>query len=367
MIIRSITVFLSLFQVTSSSNYQQHLKNNEISDHAPIISFSAVGDWGGVPVKPYQVPWGHRVAKSMNRIAPIYDTDFMLLIGDNFYWDGVKNLEDDRFENTFQKTFDQEKLPNLSNMPMFIQTGNHDYHGNITAQVLYTNSPKNVNNRWKFPYFWYKINFPEMERLYDFKVEIFMIDTMALQGFGSKDFSSKEEIENRKFEQYQWLEFELANSEADFIVVAGHHPIFSISTHGPTKILVDELLPILEKYNVNFYVCGHDHQLQFLKYKDDDSKFNQKPQFVVAGMATLPNPRRVNRNSLPDYIENKFFYSKTGLKSHGGYVQFVIHGDKIRVYYIDAKTDEVIYSSSSGKRVIPGKVVDKNKPCRACS
>ncbi len=57
--------------------------------------------------------------------------------------------------------------------------------------------------------------------------------------------------------QYQWIEDTLAASKADYIIVAGHYPIYSIAEHGSTADLVKNLMPILQK------MCG---QLRFYIY-----------------------------------------------------------------------------------------------------
>ena len=51
---------------------------------------------------------------------------------------------------------------------------------------------------------------------------------------------------------------------ANYLLVAGHYPVYSIAEHGPTKCLIDKLLPMLEMYNVTAYINGHDHNLQVI-------------------------------------------------------------------------------------------------------
>jgi len=45
--------------------------------------------------------------------------------------------------------------------------------------------------------------------------------------------------------------------------------VWSVGRHGPTEALKDRLRPMLIKYNVNAYFCGHDHDMQHIH--EDDS------------------------------------------------------------------------------------------------
>lgn len=44
-----------------------------------------------------------------------------------------------------------------------------------------------------------------------------------------------------------------------WLLVAGHYPIYSKGQHGDTSELKSYLLPLLLKYKVHAYLCGHDH------------------------------------------------------------------------------------------------------------
>ena len=51
-----------------------------------------------------------------------------------------------------------------------------------------------------------------------------------------------------------------------WLLVAGHYPIFSQGSHGDILELKRYLLPLLLKYKVHAYVCGHDHISEHLQY-----------------------------------------------------------------------------------------------------
>ena len=61
--------------------------------------------------------------------------------------------------------------------------------------------------------------------------------------------------------QWQWINSTLAASTADWLIVCGHYPVWSIAEHGPTPSLVQMLKPMLEANKVAFYLNGHDHNV----------------------------------------------------------------------------------------------------------
>lgn len=57
-----------------------------------------LGDWGGLPSFPYHTAIEVGVAKQMSTVAKKFGPQAILALGDNFYFDGVKNSDDKRFE-----------------------------------------------------------------------------------------------------------------------------------------------------------------------------------------------------------------------------------------------------------------------------
>jgi tartrate-resistant acid phosphatase type 5 len=175
-------------------------------------------------------------------------------------------------------------------VPWYIIAGNHDHLGNIQAQIDYTHKSK----KWTFPNYFYKAQyaFGKANTL----VDIIFIDTIVLCGqtfdvegrslfswLGAK--SLKPENPEKKYEklaeiQWKWIENELANSNADYIFVVGHYPIYT-NAGISFKCLESRLDPLLRKYRVNAYLSGHDHNLQH--FFDDGKDSGSQMRYIISG------------------------------------------------------------------------------------
>lgn len=70
--------------------------------------FFVVGDWGGLPTSPFDTPSEVAVASAMGQMGLKLNTTFQLALGDNFYYDGVKAVNDSRFQVN-----DRDLLPHI--------------------------------------------------------------------------------------------------------------------------------------------------------------------------------------------------------------------------------------------------------------
>ena len=83
--------------------------------------------------------------------------------------------------------------------------------------------------------------------------------------------------------QLLWLESVLASAKEDWIIVAGHHPIYAYTPKEESERLdmqkrVDS---ILRKHNVDMYICGHIHNFQHIRVPGSDI------DYVVNSAASL--------------------------------------------------------------------------------
>lgn len=211
-----------------------------------MISLFAIGDMGAPTFIRSKVA---QILKTQKKTAVIG-------LGDNFYNYGIDCSTSPRWRTEFLDVFRPD-------CPWYMILGNHDYLGNIQAQMDFTLQ----NSFWKMPsrYYDQKIMFPKLNEY----VHLFCLDTFELSpteskanslGMGSNYSSLASRFDPQK--QLTWFEQQLANSSATWKIVAGHYPVFSCGAHGDNQELRDILLPLFQKYQVDFYVSGHDHNLQ---------------------------------------------------------------------------------------------------------
>ena len=253
-----------------------------LSDDANVIEIAkddvniiAVGDWGGLPTWPWFSPGQKSVAKAMDKVAGQMGSDFVLALGDNFYFDGISgDAHSKRFEKTFQDVYEGANLQ----IPWYVCAGNHDYKGNITAQISYTDV--DPTGRWIFP----KEYHAHIYQANNVRVHVILLDTIELNNV-SEEHLNKNEGDEGYFsaiplaeksvaqEQWDWLENELSTSTANYILVGGHFPVFSACSHGNTPTLIRHLKPLLEQYDAHYLSGKPSYHYYFLVcrcYADDE-------------------------------------------------------------------------------------------------
>ena len=72
----------------------------------------------------------------MDRECENNSCDFLVGLGDNFYWDGVKNDEDPRFKFTFENVYGKSsERENIKTLDFWHILRNHDYRWDILISV----------------------------------------------------------------------------------------------------------------------------------------------------------------------------------------------------------------------------------------
>lgn len=262
----SNTTFTSFFKTNISNKYINQTK---------LIVFGDIGYYN------------ERLYKMINISKSIMNNnDKIILLGDNFYYDGVEDIYDPLW-NTYEYFF-----KNISKNNIYSVIGNHDYHKNPRSQIN--------NIYWNTPSFYYKLEL-------DNSADLFFIDTVQLYKEHCNITTSKiERVHNKDIniienEQIEWLNWELMKSYHKKKIIFGHYPIVS---NGFYEKLMDPfynvLLPILIRYNVSAYVSGHEHNIQYVNKKIEYYNLNQ---FIIGSSSE----NRVNEYRNTNISHNDMF------------------------------------------------------------
>lgn len=271
------------------------------------LSFLVVGDWG----KPDLSADARAVAAQMAKEAEARDASFVISAGDNFYGEGVDSVNDPLWKTVFEDVY---SAPSLQ-VPWYVVLGNHDYEARPDVQLAYALT----SSRWIIESRYYVIQKSVSD---DVTADFFFLDTTMLGHgrFSGKRFKPEDDAEA----QLDWLDAMLAASPANWKIVVGHHPIYSGGRHGNTRALVDALLPILKRHDVQVYINGHNHNLEHVE--------RGGIHFLTSGAGAEPQPAKE--------VKGTRFVAETL-----GFLSATLTADELRIAFVD-DTGAVLHGSS---------------------
>lgn len=191
-----------------------------------IIAF---GDWG-METSDFRM--------GAERLGTVNATTTILL-GDNFYDDGVKSVDDPLWElfRDIRNTSDE----------FYAIVGNHDYIESAQAQVTYSKT----DPKWVMPalYYYSRLNTSDDSGTY--------ICGVFLDSYKFDDT------------QLRWSRVILSSgecqSEKAYRMVFSHHPIHTVGIFQESDIVKQlnaEMKPVLEEFRVHAFVAGHEHDME---------------------------------------------------------------------------------------------------------
>jgi len=304
-IFKSIWVVLA-FLIISCTNQKEAKTEKPIplvtsKTFGKALNFLIVSDWGWNGFYHQQ-----EVADQMAKTADSVDAKFIVSCGDNFQINGIASTQDPLWISSFENVY---KTPSLL-VDWYPVLGNHDYHGSPQAEIDYSK----ISRRWRLTDHYYTI----VKRVNDsVSARLIFLDTSPMVEAYHKNPNLFPEIAKQDTaKEIRWLKDVLSNAKEQWILVFGHHPVFSASkTHGNTKEMIERVEPLLEKYHAQFYFCGHDHDLQHLH------KPGQSVDYIVTGAGGEPRP--FSSDSLTVFSGSEPSFSVVSLKSDSIYVCFV--------------------------------------------
>ncbi|MBC7475700.1 MAG: metallophosphoesterase, partial [Candidatus Sericytochromatia bacterium] len=207
--------------------YFNHYKINSVKDKSikskDETRFVAFGDFGTGDANQY------KVARAIEAKCKKDGCDFGLLLGDNIYYNGVKDVNDVQFKDKFEDPY-----KNL-NFKFYATLGNHDYRGDTQAQIDYTKK----SDKWIMP-----------NRTYTFSqnnIDFFSIDSNAVNDKQEKSLAKG-----------------IKESQAHWKFVFAHHPRYSHGLHGDADQKLANMLDKTICNKVDMYLSGHDHDLEHI-------------------------------------------------------------------------------------------------------
>lgn len=214
--------------------------------------FLSIGDWGRDGTHHQRA-----VAQAMAERAAASDPRFILSLGDNFYEAGVTSDTDPQWQTSFEDIYDQPSLQR----PWKVILGNHDYRGNVPAQLEYTKRSK----RWDLPARYYTSTHTQHEAMAGGELELFCLDTSP---FIRKYVGSYTDTSGQNpHAQRAWLDAALGRSTARWKIVVGHHPLYTAlgGHYHDQPDMIAAIEPVLRRHKVPLYLNGHDHSMQYVE------------------------------------------------------------------------------------------------------
>jgi hypothetical protein len=226
----------------------------------------------------------------MGAAAARLSAAFVVSTGDNVYESGITSATDQTWKRTFTDVYTH---PALLSLPFYAVMGNHDWYGNVTAQV----SPLGVrvaDTRWRGEMSF--SNAPGGGQTDHWPagtpagttapplLSLFYVDTspwvVEYRTGGRMDWVAAgvlpaDALRTAGGAAIAWAAWEsaqlarltgaLAASSARWKVVVGHHGIYSQAAGHGSQLELTRLNAVLRAGGAAAYINGHDHDLQLME------------------------------------------------------------------------------------------------------
>jgi hypothetical protein len=195
----------------------------------------------------------------------------LFLLGDNWYGDMGVGYVSGRWQQQFEQMYPTSHFPG----PCYVVLGNHDYERKVSSKVDlelgYAAHAKGT--RWTLPSRWYSFQYPQKDPV----VTFICLDTnlpgmkRGADRFLPWSFEMKKEDRDQ---QDAWFRAELAKPRTTpFVACVAHHPLYTNGIHRDQKILIRDWDALLRERKVDFWISGHDHDLQHLEFAGHPTSF----------------------------------------------------------------------------------------------
>ncbi len=308
----SLILLFFACQPTKQPKDQSLTLTNDFQEIDDAYYVYTIGDWGR------NGEYGQQeLADMMGIAAKKVEPEFIIATGDNFYPNGVASIHDPLWQSSYEDIYSAHSL----NLDWYVVLGNHDYRGNVQAEVDYTN----ISRRWNMPsrYFHNDVTTDDGT-----SVRFVFIDTSPLNDEYYQETKYRHKVIGQDTTaQLQWMDSLLAE-DFDWKIVVGHHPLYSGGKRVEDKNFVrPHLEPRFEKYRVDVYLAGHEHDLQHIKPADKTT------HHFISGAGSEVRPTGMLESSL--FAESIQGFLSTAITKDSLFCEFISYrGDRMYQYSI---------------------------------
>ena len=248
-------LYALLLAILFCGSVQAQIKDYSIFDHK--FNFYIANDLGRngyYDQKP--------IAELMGEMAEQgVDPEFILATGDIHHFEGVASVNDPLWMTNYELVYSHPELM----IHWYPVLGNHEYRGNTQAVLDYGK----VSRRWEMPARYYTKVFNDK----GMTMRVVWVDTAPLI---NKYREEKDKYPDACLQdderQLAWIDSVLTAAKEDWVIVAGHHPIYAQTKKNESERtdMQQRLDPILRRHHVDMYICGHIHNFQHIRQKDSN-------------------------------------------------------------------------------------------------
>eukprot|EP00937_MAST-01D_sp_MAST-1D-sp2_P001000 g1000.t1 len=311
-----------------------------------------MGDWGD------DGPGQRACAAGMGAVADEINATQVFALGDNIYTVGIQPADGPDGMYRFKRTFeDVYNATSLQGIPFYGCLGNHDWHGNVTAQLAYTNNSQ--TQRWRMPHYWHnvtqtvRVGGPGAQR--SVQIETLLFDSVIMCGDSDVLHANGSVTELKGAElpgpadpslaaaQLAWLTERMSHSTADYLWVGAHYPVWAVGQDPPTGV-EQQLRPLLNKFEAHYF-NGHEHDLEHIV--ENGTKVN----YICTGAGKMCCYDDTYRSTVP-LGAVKFSMSGAGgsqwqpmpFSVQSGFTSYRVGAASMRVYF-HAHNGTVLYAT----------------------
>ncbi|MCD8292970.1 MAG: metallophosphoesterase [Prevotellaceae bacterium] len=204
------------------------------------------------------------IAELMGEMAEEVSPEFVLATGDVHHFGGVRSVDDPLWMTNYELIYSHPELM----IDWFPLLGNHEYRGNTQAVLDYTR----VSRRWCMPARYYT-------KVFDAEgatLRVVWVDTAPLiDRYREESDTYPDACKQDYRQQLAWVDSVLTVAKEDWIIVAGHHPVYAETpkTESERADMQSRLDPILRKHKVDMYINGHIHNFQHVRVPGSDTDY----------------------------------------------------------------------------------------------